>query len=208
MVWAAVAACAAFWVSRLWVTAPPLPPGSRTLAATQALRGDLSRLFGVPAVEAAPAPALAAAAPPSRYRLLGLARPPQAAGEALALIAVDDRPAKAYRVGARVDGDLVLQRVLASSAELGARGSGAATISLPLSTPSAAVAGPTAVAPVFAPPRPPAMRVRPGGLPSALPVGPGVEAADGGDEAQADGEPEAPPAPPAPRVPGASMTTQ
>lgn len=212
LVWALAAACAVFWASRVLVQAQPLPAGTRTVPTTQALRGDVSRLLGAAPVNA---PAAAAVAPPSsRFQLLGVAVPhpapsrqagaaAQAAGEGLALISVDGRPAKAYRVGASVDAALVLQRVHARGAELGTRAAGAASVSLQVAPlPPAATGVPTpatapaAATPVFQPPR------AAGLLSRTLPVLPRAAAAadDGADPdpagAQGDGEPPLPPARP------------
>lgn len=132
-VWAAVAASAAFWAMRLFVAGAPVPGHAVAVGAAQSLRGDPLRVLGRSelAAEVAVVPAAA-----SRFRLLGVMAPraPKAADEGVALIAVDGRPARAYRVGATVDGELVLQRVRARGAELGARG--AAVPSLALEVPA------------------------------------------------------------------------
>lgn len=129
-VWVVVAAAAVFWGLKLFVRPSPVPPQATTASAAQALRGDLTRLLGAAAEpEEITAPVVAAA---SRFQLVGVVAPrsPKAAGEGLALIAIDGKPAKAYRVGATVDGDLVLQRVRARGADLGARGAPAAAVAL------------------------------------------------------------------------------
>ena len=141
LVWAAVAASALFWGLKLLVKAPPAPPQAQVAQTGGAVRGDLSRLLGVDA----PAPVAAAApesAPDSRFNLVGVVSPraSQAAGEAVALIAVDGKPARAYRVGAVVDGSHVLQSVSARGANLGPRG-GASVIALNIAPPAAAATG-------------------------------------------------------------------
>jgi general secretion pathway protein C len=104
-----------------------------------ATRGDLSRLFGVDA----PAPVAVADAEPgpdSRFQLVGVlaALGSSAAREGVALIAVDGKPAKAYRVGAVVDGQTILKSVAARGAALGPR-DGDPQVNLTLSAlPSAA----------------------------------------------------------------------
>lgn len=120
-VWAGVAGCAAFWAIRVFVNAPAMPPGATTVPTVQALQGDVSRLLGSAEVE--PVEAAPVAAVPSRFKLIGVAAPrsPAAAGEGVALIVVDDKPPRAYRVGAAIDGDLVLQKVHARGVELGGR---------------------------------------------------------------------------------------
>lgn len=129
-VWVAVAAAAVFWGMKLFVRTAPVPAQATTVSASQALRGDLTRLLGAAAEpEDTGEPVVAAA---SRFRLIGVVAPrsPKAAGEGLALIAIDGKPPRAYRVGATIEGELVLQRVRARGADLGARGAGAASVAL------------------------------------------------------------------------------
>lgn len=121
VIWASVAALAAFWSLRLLVQPMPLPAGTTMVATAGANQGDLSRLFGsdVPTAQAAPVVQTDA-----RFQLVGVVAPRSASArdEALAVIAFDGRPAKAYRIGAAVDGDLVLQAVHARGAVLGPPG--------------------------------------------------------------------------------------
>ncbi len=173
-VWALAAACAAFWASRVFVRPAPLPPGATTVPTTQALRGDVTRLLGAAAEDEGDGEDDGAApvvAESSRFRLLGVVAPraPEAAREGVALIAVDGKPARAFRVGAAVDGALVVQRVHARGADLGARDAAQASVSLsvaPLPPPAtgtpaarlpgavpAAMPGMGAVRPVPPPPR-------------------------------------------------------
>ena len=170
-VWVGVAACAAFWALKVFVRPLPVPSSARTVADAQALRGDWSLVLGN-TPEAAPAPVVAAS---SRFKLIGVVAPraERAAAEGLALIAIDGKPPKAYRVGAAVDGDLVLQRVHARGADLGVRDAAAASVALdvpPLPPPATgrpgvggspvAAARPLSQPPTFSPsqvrPRPPA----------------------------------------------------
>lgn len=139
-VWAAVAACAVFWVLNLLVTPRPVPPQAQPVGTALVARGDVARLFAVAApqatVNAPTQPALA-----SRFKLLGVMAPKDSErgrGQGVALIAVDDKPARAYRVGARVDQTLVLQSVAQRSAVIGpAQGAPAVKLDLPLPTPPA-----------------------------------------------------------------------
>lgn len=128
VIWAAIAASMVFWGMRLWVK-PIAAPGHATLVSTaSAAKGDLSRLFGT---DAAPAVAAAGLPPPAqadaRFKLIGVVAPRSVAakGEGLALIALDGKPPRAYRVGTTVDGDLVLQAVHARGASIGPRGQAA-----------------------------------------------------------------------------------
>lgn len=141
MTWALVAAAALFWGLRLFVSAPPVPPGTPVAAIGPAVRGDLTRLLGndpPPAVVAV----VAEAPPDARFQLIGVVTPRTAAAarEGLALIAVDGKPAKAYRVGAVVDGRTILKSVAARGAMLGPR-DGAAQVTLSLAPPAAATTG-------------------------------------------------------------------
>jgi general secretion pathway protein C len=117
-------ACAALWGYRLFVKPIPVPAHAGSASTAQSLRGDPVLLLGAtpeaPADEAEEPLAVAA----SRFQLLGVVAPRAAAAsrEGLALIAIDGKPARAYRVGAAVDGELVLQTVRARGADLGARG--------------------------------------------------------------------------------------
>nr|WP_316643552.1 hypothetical protein [uncultured Roseateles sp.] len=120
-VWALLAGSLVFWALRLGVS--PLPAPSRALAAAEGApaRVDLSRLLGSSpagtAVNAEPAEE-------SRFRLLGVVAPKRdtGSGEGVALIAVDGKPAKPVRIGASVDGDVLLLSLTANSAGLGAKG--------------------------------------------------------------------------------------
>jgi general secretion pathway protein C len=181
ILWALVAASAVFWGLRLFVQAPAAP--AHTLAVgtdTATARVDLTRLLGAPPVEAVAAsvqqPAMA-----SRFQLLGVMAPRQPGEHGLALIAVDGKMPRAYRVGSAIDNDLVLQQVSLRSASIGPpRGAAAVVLELPPlpppatgSLPSAAFAPPvggpvpqiavppTPVAPVVAPPPPPMQQVAP-----------------------------------------------
>lgn len=137
--WALVAASAVYWSLRVFVQPAPAPAGTVVATAEGPLRGELQRLLGAdpPPVEAAP---VAVADP--RFQLLGVLSAPgaRAEREGVALIAVDDRPPRAYRVGMVVDGDTVLQAVHPRGAQLGPRG-GLALVALELPPPAAAATG-------------------------------------------------------------------
>ena len=152
--WALVLCSAVAWALKLFVIAPPLPQRTPVAVAAAPAGGDLTRLLGADA----PPPVAATAPEPAadaRFQLIGVVSPrgAQAAREGLALIAVDGKPAKAFRVGAAVDGDNVLQSVVARGATLGPRG-GAALVALRITPPEAAATGtlPAAGLPVPPPP--------------------------------------------------------
>lgn len=195
--WAAVAASLVFWSLRLWTDPLAAPAHVSVVSAASGLHGDLGRVLGADA----PRTGAPAAAPQvqadARFRLIGVVAPraPGANAQGLALIATDGKPAKAYRVGAAIDGELVLQAVRARGASLGPRGQPAqldlelpalpppATGVLPGVLPGAAPAGP---GPRLAVPLAPRLPAAPQGLPAPPPPA-----------AQADGddEPEPPPDP-------------
>ncbi len=130
VVWALVAATVVFWGLRLLARPQPAPAYTVAVGDAAAQRGDLSRLLG--ATPAAPGPA-AQAAPElaSRFKLLGVMASRE--GDAgYALIAVDAKPARAFAVGASLDGNLVLQSVSLRSAAIGpAKGAAALMLEVP-----------------------------------------------------------------------------
>lgn len=149
VIWAAVAASAVFWLLRLSASSPAAPAHTVAVAATTAPKGDLTRVFGAPPAAAGPAAAPLEPALASRFKLLGVAAPREG-GDAtgLALIAVDGKPARGFKVGAVIDGDLVLQSVHARGAALGTRG---ATSQVSLELPPLPVPTPSPRAPGLPP---------------------------------------------------------
>jgi general secretion pathway protein C len=147
---AAVAASAVFWGLKLFVSSPTMPPHASLAAPAMPAAPDWTRLFGV---EVAPVVVEAAAPPPdSRFQLIGVVAARAALGQgraSVALIAVDGKPPRAYRVGNVIDGQTVLQGVQTRGATLGPRG-GAAVVSLqmpPLPVAATGVPGGNAAAP-------------------------------------------------------------
>ncbi len=128
LVWALVAGSLTLWWLRLAVQAPPAPPVAA--AAPVAPPSDpaaLARALGVlEQVAEAPAPAPAEA---SRFALLGVV---MRRHNGAALIAIDGKPAKPFRVGAKVDEGLVLQSVSSRSAVLAAAPDGPPRMTLEL----------------------------------------------------------------------------
>lgn len=108
--WALVAACAVFWLLRFVASPLQAPPQTTAVSTALAVRGDLQRLLGAP--PAAQAPLVAESA--GRFKLIGVMapRPAQAdSGQGIALLTVDDKPPRAFRVGAAVEGDWFVQAV-------------------------------------------------------------------------------------------------
>ena len=110
LVWALVAGACVFWGARLLaqpavLTAPVVAMDGGTLANV-----DVSRLLGA-APQAEAVPVEAAPQISSRFRLTGVVAPQRASEQGLALISVDGNPPRVYRVGAAIDGDLMLREV-------------------------------------------------------------------------------------------------
>jgi len=175
-VWALVAGSALFWGLRLFVQ--PLQAPAQTVVAEPGAgaRGDLGRVFGPDPVAVAQAADPEPAAD-ARFQLVGVVSPRGgSSSQGVALIAVDGKPAKAYRVGSVVEGQTVLQSVRARGAVLGLRG-GAVQVALDIAAPVAAAtgnlsdpSGPAPPAAPAAPARPPPMtRVLPPGMPGRQP---------------------------------------
>ena len=126
LVWGAVAFSAVTWGLR-WSATGETP--SNATAAAQALPevnlSAAARTLGAAPVQAAAAPTLA-----SRFQLQGVMAGGPNAGAAL--IAVDGKPAKPYRVGAVVVDGLVLQSVDGRRISLGAAVDGPQTLVLEL----------------------------------------------------------------------------
>ena len=140
LVWALAAASAVFWGLKLWAQPQPVPAHATVVQASPPLQGDLSRLLGAdPEVAAPVAPAPVA---DTRLTLVGVVSPRGNGhqNEGLALISVDGKPARTYRVGALVDGVRVLQSVSLRGAALGPRG-GAQQVALSLPAPLEAARG-------------------------------------------------------------------
>jgi general secretion pathway protein C len=159
LIWALATGSAVFWGLRIWAQPQPIPAHATVVQTSAPVKGDLTRLLGTDPV----LPVVAAVATPvadSRLTLLGVVSPRGSSHqrEALAVISVDGKPARTYRVGAVVDGSRVLQSVSLRGADLGPRdGPTLVSLSLP-AQPEAARGFPGAAQ-------------TPPGLPMAPPVG-------------------------------------
>lgn len=125
LLWALAAASAVHWGLKL--TAKPaagVPVANAGRAAIAPDPAAVSRLLGATPVAAVPVPTLA-----SRFTLVGVVADRSGAGAAL--ISVDGKPAKPFRVGVAVEENLVLQSVQGRRAVLGANGQPALTLELP-----------------------------------------------------------------------------
>jgi len=167
--WALAAGTAVFWGLRLASPPEPVAAAATMPAASVSADADaVARLLGaVSASEAAPAAPEAA----SRFALSGVVADPFNQGAAL--ISIDGKPPRPFRVGSRVGDGYVLQSVGVRSATLGASVSGPAafTLQLPVRAPiSVGSPVPTGITPT----------ARPNGLfPATVPavVAPPAEAA-------------------------------
>jgi general secretion pathway protein C len=177
--WGAVGASAVFWALRLGVEAPRAPSFTTPVGPATAMRGDWSRVLGAPPQAGAAADGDTgvvdepAAAP--RLRLLGVVAPKTPSDrDGVALIAVDDKPARAFRVGAVVDGQTVLLAVHRRGASLGPRdGTATVELELPALPPPATGALPPARAGAMPPPAPmPGMLPRPPAVAAPAPAAP------------------------------------
>lgn len=129
--WALAAGSAAYWGLKLSSTTPPL--AAAVAAPRQVGPVDpvaLARLLGS-SPSAAIAPAAPVVALASRFQLLGVAAGARSGGGA-AVLAVDGKPARSYRVGSTIEEGLVLQSVHGRQAVIASReGQPVLTLELP-----------------------------------------------------------------------------
>ena len=131
LVWALVSGSLIFWAQPLWFKPMSAPPQTQVAQLGPPPGGDLARVLGADTLvlaETTPPPVVDA-----RFTLVGVLSPrnERALREGIALIAIDGKAAKSYRVGAVVEGQQVLQSVGLRSANLGPRG-GVTTLALKL----------------------------------------------------------------------------
>lgn len=136
VVWVVAAASAAYWVMKFAGSDPSVP---RVAAASrQPVPADpmvVARLLG----HTTSAPTTVAQPSSPRLSLIGVVADRSQHGAAL--IAVDGKPPKPYRVGTPVEEGLVLQSVQPRKATLGASVDGPASVTLELPLPATAGAG-------------------------------------------------------------------
>jgi general secretion pathway protein C len=128
VVWLLAGASGAYWALKLMSpSGAPVRAPVAVRAPTPADPAAVARLLGAVPAQQATAPVAALA---SRFSLLGVVTGPSAQGAAL--IAVDGKPARPYRIGTSVDEGLVLQSVQGRRAVLAASASGPAVVTLEL----------------------------------------------------------------------------
>lgn len=140
LVWALVAASAAHWGLRWLVKPTALPPGTGAVSMASVPRGDIVKLLSGPApVESSMPDPNQQSALAARVQLLGVVAPRGGGnGPGVALLVVDGKPARAFKTGHAVDGDLIVQTVTQQNVAIGPRGGPAAlTLDLPLMQPAA-----------------------------------------------------------------------
>jgi general secretion pathway protein C len=114
---AMAAASAAYWVLKWTSPTPPLRAPA-ALPPTQTIdTSKIAQLLGASATSAAKAPATSAL---DSYKLMGVIAQGSQGTQGSALIAIDGKPAKPYRVGDKVSDTLVLHSVTARGAALAA----------------------------------------------------------------------------------------
>ena len=152
-IWAAVAVSVAFWGLR-WLAKPmAIPVNAVPVSMESGATGDFRKLLaGPPVAEESVIDPGAQSALAGRIRLQGAFASGNASGEGgVALLALDGQPARAYRTGQLIDGDMVLQSVDVGGVRIGPRGE-APVLTLPLPTLPAPTTGslpaPTGVTPV------------------------------------------------------------
>ena len=117
VLWLLAGGSVVYWGLRLSAPAQGAPVPAVAAPLPQPDAQALARLLGVVDAQAPAAPPVASMA--SRFALIGVLAG-RSSGAGAALIAVDSRPAKPFRVGAQVDAGLVLQSVGQRQARLGA----------------------------------------------------------------------------------------
>ncbi len=114
LVWVAVGLCAAYWAFKFVTTKPVEATAAMATSAVVVDSKAVAKLLGATDnIAAKPV-----SAPTVKLALFGLAT--TATGHGVALIATEDKPAKPYRVGAKVTDDLVLKSISKVDAVLAA----------------------------------------------------------------------------------------
>jgi general secretion pathway protein C len=127
--WLAAGLSAGFWVLQALGRSPVTPLAVAAPSSIQVDSLAVARALGAQPVAAA-APNAPPVATGTQYQLQGVVAASAAGGAAL--IAVNGQPPRPYRVGASLEGGLVLQAVSRRSARLGASMNGPSTVELTL----------------------------------------------------------------------------
>jgi general secretion pathway protein C len=138
VVWGLAAASITFWGLRLAAPADAVAPPTVASAPPAVDPAAVARALGAVDAPAATAPNAA-----SRFVLLGVIA--DSDGQGAALIAVDGKPARPFRVGASLADAYVLQSVDARAATVGGSAQGPAAFTLQLPARPMAIPGPPPV---------------------------------------------------------------
>lgn len=130
VLWLAAGLSAGYWVLLVAGRTPVTPVAAAPTALPVVDAALVARALGVLPAVAPTSVAQAPVAASSRYVLLGVVAVGTAQGAAL--IGVEGQPPRPYRVGAVLDGGLVLQSVGRSGVRLGPAREGPATVELSL----------------------------------------------------------------------------
>ncbi len=117
VLWLAAGLSAGYWVLQFLGRSPVTPVSTVATAPAPPDPQAVARALGSMPAMAASADAAPVASAPARYVLLGVVT--TGAERGAALIAVDNQPPRPYRVGAALDGGLVLQAVTRNTVRLG-----------------------------------------------------------------------------------------
>ncbi|WP_296490585.1 general secretion pathway protein C [Rhodoferax sp.] len=129
---ALAAASAVYWGLR-WSEPVSMPPASDRGFGPQAIdTGRVAQLLGASATPVGDSESEPEVNPAGKYKLMGVIAQGRGNGLGSALIAMDDAPAKPYRVGDRLSDDLLLQSVSKRGAVLASSMQAPAAISLEL----------------------------------------------------------------------------
>lgn len=132
LLWLLAGLSAGYWILLAWGRSPVTAVTGAAPAVAVSDVASVARALG--AVPAAPAAGQAPVAAAARYSLLGVADQSGELGSAL--IAIDGQAPRPYRVGAALDGGLVLQAVARRSVRLGPALQGPSTVELSLPSPA------------------------------------------------------------------------
>lgn len=101
-----------FWGMRLFAQSSPTLTSAVAIGDGLLAHADVSRLLGSSvAIETPESSANLTPDAAARFRLSGIMAPKHAGEQGLAVISVDGNPARVYRVGAAIEGDLMLREV-------------------------------------------------------------------------------------------------
>lgn len=130
LLWLAAGLSAGYWSLRVWGPGPLTPLATLAVSAPPADVAAVARVLGSRPQQATVVAAPDAPPPVARFRLLGMAVQRGLGGAAL--IAIDDQPARPFRVGDLLEEGLVLQSVNHRAVRLGPQRTGPSTVELVL----------------------------------------------------------------------------